>query len=164
MKKIKLLYTIATLSIISQAQAHDHRPHNNYDRDCIRENWALVKREVSTPSACEKGLDLKLTNGLFYYPLMNVGAINVRYWEGSFVKARTVKDTFKHEFANVCTGKVTYASEETREYTHNKVYNVKNPNLDRSIKESFRVFPMTDTEASTAYDYLKSECEADTTL
>lgn len=155
------LVLVLMVSAIS-ASAHGKRERDS--RDCIRENWSLVKREVTSGKTCEKDLDLNLTEALFVYPFINVGPINVRYWEGSFVKTQIVKDTYNHEFANICTGKVTYSSKQVTEYAQNKIFTVKNPNLDRSILESYRLTPMTDAEAMTAYEYVKGECEADLAL
>lgn len=157
MKKLSIMSAFVLLSLATTSFARD------YSHQCLREKWVLVKSEVKSPSTCKKDEELKLAEALFTYPLINVGPINVRYWTGSFYKTESKKDTYKREYVNICTGKVTYTSEEIFESSHTRVFKIQNPNLDATIKESFKLAPMTDAEAKVAYEHLKVECETEIT-
>lgn len=135
---------------------------NNYDRECRREKWTLVKEELKSPTSCKMIKELKLTEDLFVYPRINVGPINVSYWEGRFEKTVSKLQVYRHDYINICEGRITFSDEENHETSEVKVYDLLNPNLDPSISESYKLAPMTDEEAQTAFSNLKIECETDT--
>lgn len=157
MKARKMLTVLVLLTTSFTASARHDRDER---MECLREKWTLVKTEVSSPKVCEMSAELELAEGLFTYPLINVGPLKVNYWLGSYSRKESKKETYKHEYVNICSGKVTYSSEEIFENARKRVFGVRNPNLSASIKESYKAAAMTDAEALKAYENLKVECES----
>lgn len=151
------LLTIST-SAFSETNDFDRRDHR-HEMKCIKEKWTLLKVEVKSPSNCKVTKPLALKEKLQTYPHINVGPLKVRYWEGSYEMAKHTTKTYRHDYINICTGVTTYSDEESFESVSTKVYDLQNPNLDSSIKESYKLAPMTNTEAKDAFSNLKIECD-----
>jgi hypothetical protein len=156
MKHYKLVTLIALLTTsFSAFSSH----HGRNELECVREKWTLMKTDLKVPNVCEIGRELQLAEAFVHYPYIDVGPLKVHYWQGRYQKTESKKETYKHEYINICTGMVTYSSEEVLERSRVRAYDIQNPNLDRSIKESYKLVPLTDEEASRAFDNLKIECE-----
>ena len=130
---------------------------DQFPPSCIREKWTLLQ-EVSTPTNCVITKELNLQEGLFDYPFINVGLIKVRYWQAEMTNDITVNKIYRHEYINVCSGNVTYATDENFTEHYHSTSTLSNPNLDKSITESFKLSPMTSDEANKAWQVLKNQC------
>lgn len=156
MKNLKYLIMLMVLPYAQPTFAN----HPAEDMRCIKEKWTLVKTEKNISNECIESRKLSLKEGLFIFPKINVGPLKVRYWDGQYEKQITQTDTYKHDYINICTGILTYSSEESFEEVQNKTFNIQNPNLDFEITKTYELAPMTDDEAKFAFGNLKIECEA----
>jgi hypothetical protein len=144
------LTSLLTYSSISSA-AHPHR------ESCIKERWTLIKTENAY--GCKSILPVELKEKMMTYPLMNIGPVKVRYWQGKFEKQTLTTKTYKHSYINVCNGETTYHEIEKEDSLSSEFFEVPNPNLSEEITETFKLAPMTSEEAhDVAYAGLKKLC------
>ena len=154
MKNYKIVLFLGAMFVSTQAFSnHMHHQHN-----CVQERWELLKQEVKTTSGCELTRELALKDQSIYYPRIGHTML-VNYWEGRYEKSQHVIQSYRHEYIDICHGRLIYSGNEVYESDISKAYDLKNPNLDLNIKESYKLAAMTDEEAKAAYGLLKNECE-----
>lgn len=142
---------------ISAASARDFNRHfRNPNNSCIKERWTLVNTEVK--SFCQEVQPLKLSSMLKSYPLMNMGPLKVRYWDGKFLKVINTTKTYEHSYVNVCTGVKTFTEQQMIESESYDYFRIYNPNLSDEIEQSFETAPMTEAEAKVSMIELEKLC------
>jgi hypothetical protein len=158
MKTINLI-TAFLIIFSTQIKADDFRDHyGQYQESCIKERWNVLKSEDK--SVCKKILPVELKEKLVSYPLINVGPMKVRYWQGKFAKVTTTTKTYEHSYINVCSGVKTYSETIDKEFVNSEYFEVPNPNLSPEISESFRLAPMTIEEVNeVVFQALEDLCK-----
>ena len=150
MKTIKLIAMMTLL--VSTANAKDFNRNS-----CIKERRTLLSSE-SVATKCEVVRPLKLKTMEKDYPLMNIGELKVRYWEGQFLKAYKTIEKYEHSYINVCSGVKTFSEVETYHSESYDHFNIYNPNLSDEIDQSFETAPMTEAEAKVSMIELEKSC------
>jgi hypothetical protein len=158
---ISILVTLLTISSSAFSELALNKSNYRNEADCMREKWTLLREEIAPISQCKANKKLKLNETTMTFPSMKIGAVKVRYWEGQFEKIMKRTLVYKHDYINICTGKLTYSDTDSEgvESTYLEIYRIINPNLDEAITESFRLAPMTEKEALLAYKNLEIDCE-----
>lgn len=154
---------ILSTTIVNIAEARDYYSHPSKN-ECVREFWTMLSERNEKVKTCEVAKSLKLAQGEFNYPLINVGILKVRYWEAQMVTTYTSTQTYEHSFVNVCNGLKTFSEVKEMKSQKYKSYVIDNPNLDSSLTKSYELAPMTNEEAKNAFLDLKKNCEADVSL
>jgi hypothetical protein len=152
--KFNILLGSLLLTTLS-AHAYDHYKKDN---SCIKERWTLITEDVKTQASCIETKKLQLVSAFITYPNIDVGPMKVRFWKGQVMMPVETEQTYSHSYINVCSGKVTFTEEVKKTYVWSKFYEISNPNLDRSISESYKLAPLTNAEAAKAFENLKLEC------
>lgn len=148
---------IVSMLLATITNASDFYRNNNGSRNsCIKERWTLLNTEVE--SFCQEAQPLKLSSMLKNYPLMNIGPLKVRYWEGKFLKVTNTVKTYEHSYVNVCSGVKTYTEQLKSESQSYDYFRIFNPNLSDEIEQSFETAPMTEAEAKISMIELEKLC------
>ncbi len=156
MKTLNILFAIALFSSMAEARDYRIQKHEQHE-SCIKERWKLLKTKTEN-ERCQETQPLVLKAMTKTYPLMDIGAMTVRYWQGEFVKAVKTTNTYEHSFVNVCTGVITFSELEIFNNESLKYYRIVNPNLSDDINQSFETAAMTEDEARYAMMKLESTC------
>jgi hypothetical protein len=160
-KFILMTMSLVTLTIALSGVVNAKSFHHHYWPNCIRENWILLKESILSQEQCKLDKPLKLTDAITSFPKIDVPSLKVRYWEARFIKNVHKLATYEHNYLNTCVGMVVDSEIISLERTEPKFFTLKNPNLDPSITETYKLSPMTNEEASRAFEDLKKECEFD---
>lgn len=141
-------------------KAHWH--HHDGSESCIKEKWDLIKEEKQITDKCEVVLPLKLKEGEFKFPLIDLGPLKVRYWEALSEKKTHLVQTFEHSFIDVCSGVKTFSEIKIFNSNDSIDFSLQNPNLDPEISETYKLAPLTENEALQEYEKLQTECALQT--
>lgn len=146
MKKILILGTLIACTNLAHAY-------------CEAERWILLKSNIKTYGSCEQLEGLSLDETTAYY--VHLGTQKVRYWKGSFGRTDILNTTYIHEIYDYCTRnhRVIYSETVSREEPDQKLFALKNPNLNPNLEASYELAPLLENEAVAALARAKEECE-----
>lgn len=170
---------IATLFLLTAATANSKNLHYGdinyyeinkkyfigyYDNDnCVSEYIVKLDEAEKVSRACFQDKALQLTWKDQNYPNLNMNPRRVQYWVGSFSKTVTGYTTYLRELVDDCHGRILSKTTFTEKSKKQLTFDIRNPNLDPSIKESFMLSPMTQSEAEEELIQTKKRCTEELT-
>lgn len=150
MKTTLLVLTLITTNTLMARERID---------SCIVNDTEVTETKVVDEGECQVVNELELTSTIKTYPKMpNIGAISVRYWEGSFVKESIQEVSKSIHYYDICRGVKTITIKKKEYDFFKEHYTLENPNLSPKIDKTYMLAPMTDAEALAAYEKLEAKC------
>lgn len=146
--KTVLISIMGLLCLNSTASAHR----------CIIEYWTPVGNEVVERGECRETEVLAIASTSRSYPRLGNAAFTVRYWTGAIGRTDRIRQTYIREIYDDCRGRRLSEREITREHNSTHSFAISNPNLSSDVDATYKLAPMTDAEATTAYAELLDKC------
>ena len=142
--------TLILVLLASSAQAQyemNHSYHNKKHGNCVSQYITKLSEKITLFKGCEQTEDLELSWTIQNYPHLKENPRRVQYWKGSYTKIYALTSNYLKELVDTCKGKIISKTQFSDVQYYDKIFKLKNLNLDVSIKESFMLVPMTEAEA-----------------
>lgn len=144
------------LAFLAATPANAYWGHCSKTSTLTLESVTVLKIE----SPCQLAQPLVLTRVTHAYPLMGNQSYTVDAWQGSYARTEFVRNNYRRDFYNSCTGEYEYTdfiSDAPHDATTS--FSVDNPNLHDDVAASYNLAPMTDDEAKAALATAEKNCE-----
>lgn len=126
---------------------------------CLNEYYTKLSETEKSKGRCELTKPLRLAWTYKVFPKLRENPRRVQYWEGQYAKTDVIEVRYLRELVNDCRGimisQQTLLSQENR----TRVFDLRNPNLDISVNESFMLLPMTEVEAKLQLVEVEKLCQ-----
>ena len=166
--KTLLVLSILIVSSISQARHIDTDQYNemnvrylvNQQNDCVSEYITPVSQREFTSKSCHVTIPLRMTHDFKNYPNLHQNPRTVQFWEGQAGKEIATVSLYSRELVDTCRGRIISKSSISQTEKSIEAFDIRNPNLDDAINESFMLSPMTNQEASSEMNEAMHRCMA----
>lgn len=160
MKKIlSVLVLLQAIPSFGYSNSKYHHRHDWNNPNCVEEYVTKLTSSTLLNDSCEISKPLELTYGYQNYPYLTQNPRKVSYWLGQYNRVAVTTTNYLRELVDTCRGKVLTSKQFSAKSYQNFTFDIENPNLSSSIKESYMLVPLSDEEAAQSFVDTEKRCK-----